>query len=191
MIDSTAQQTKPIVIVLAAGRGERFLASGGATHKLQAMLAGKPVIDHVLTSVKASGLPYHVVTADASRPGMGDSIAAGVRATPGASSWLILPADLPLILPSTLRSIAFAPPSAVIAPTYRGKRGHPVRFASECAQKLLKLDGNEGAAQIIRALAASDSIAEIELDDVGCVTDVDTLADLQHAEALLAQRAHA
>ena len=72
----------PVVIVLAAGRGERFAASGGATHKLQALLAGKRVIDHVLDAVKASGLPYHVVTADPARPGMGDSIAAGVRATP-------------------------------------------------------------------------------------------------------------
>ena len=89
--------TDPVVLVLAAGRGERFSASGGTVHKLQALLAGKRVIDHVLDAVKASGLPYHVVDADASRPGMGDSIAAGVRATAGASGWLILPADLPLI----------------------------------------------------------------------------------------------
>jgi hypothetical protein len=31
----------PVVIVLAAGRGERFAASGGTVHKLQALLAGK------------------------------------------------------------------------------------------------------------------------------------------------------
>ena len=188
MIDSTALQTKPVIIVLAAGRGERFLASGGTTHKLQALLAGKTVIEHVLDAVKASGLPYHLVTADASRPGMGDSIAAGVQATLGASSWLILPADLPLILPSTLHSIAFAPPSAVTVPTYQGQRGHPVRFAAECAKNLLKLQGNEGAAQVIRVRAATDSIAYINVDDLGCVTDVDTLADLQRAQALLAQR---
>ena len=188
MFDPTAHQEMPVVIVLAAGRGERFLASGGQTHKLQALLAGRAVIDHVLAAVKASSLPYHVVTLDASRPGMGDSIAAGVRATAGAGSWLILPADLPLIQASTLRSIAFAPPSAVTVPTYRGQRGHPVRFASECAQNLLKLGGNEGAAQVIRGREATDSIAYREVDDLGCVTDVDTLADLQRAEALLALR---
>eukprot|EP01034_Spumella_vulgaris_P012556 gene12556-15982_t len=71
---------QPVVLVLAAGRGERFAASGGTTHKLQALLAGKPVLQHVLDAVQASGLAHHVVHADPSRPGMGDSIAAGVRA---------------------------------------------------------------------------------------------------------------
>ena len=104
----------PVVLILAAGRGERFIASGGTTHKLQALLAGKRVIDHVLDAVKASGLPYHVVTADPARPGMGDSIAAGVRATLDANGWLILPADLPLITSASLKAIALAAPRALL-----------------------------------------------------------------------------
>ena len=175
--------TGPVVIVLAAGRGERFAASGGTTHKLQALLAGKRVIDHVLDAVKVSGLAYHVVMPDASRPGMGDSIAAGVKATPSATAWLIFPADLPLISPSTLRTIAFAPPCAVTVPVYQGQRGHPVRFGLECASELLSLEGNTGAAKLIRAQAATDSIALIVVDDVGCVLDVDTLDDLKRAES--------
>jgi len=181
--------TGPVVLVLAAGRGERFAASGGTVHKLQALLAGKRVIDHVLDAVKASGLPYHVVDADASRPGMGDSIAAGVRATSGATAWLILPADLPLISPNTLRAIAFAAPCAVTVPVYQGQRGHPVRFGLECAGDLLNLQGNQGAAHIIRALDATYSVAMKELDDAGCVTDIDTLDDLARAEKLLAGHA--
>ena len=188
MIDMTASQTMPVVIVLAAGRGERFAASGGTTHKLQALLAVKRVIDHVLDAVKASGLPYHLVEADPARPGMGDSIAAGVRATPSANSWLILPADLPLIASTTLRAIAFAPPCAITVPVVNGQRGHPVRFGAECAQELLILEGNQGAAQFIRAQAATNLVAFIELDDIGCITDIDTLADLQRAEALLKNR---
>jgi molybdenum cofactor cytidylyltransferase len=178
----------PSVIVLAAGRGERFAASGGRTHKLQALLAGKRVIDHVLDAVKASGLPHHVVHADPARPGMGDSIAAGVRATPSANGWLILPADLPLICSGTLTSIALAPPRAVTVPVVNGQRGHPVRFGRECASELLNLKGNQGAAQLIRVRAATDSVAYVELDDVGCITDVDTLDDLQRAEELFIQR---
>jgi len=181
-------QTDPVVLVLAAGRGERFAASGGTVHKLQALLAGKRVIDHVMHAVRASGLPYHVVDADASRPGMGDSIAAGVRATAAASGWLILPADLPLISPDTLRSIAFAAPCAVTLPVYQGQRGHPVRFGRECAADLLNLQGNQGAAQLIKAREATNSVAMIEVDDIGCVTDVDTLDDLARAEKLLANR---
>ena len=175
----------PVVIVLAAGRGERFAASGGMVHKLQALLNGKAVIDHTLAAVKASGLAFHVVTSDPSRPGMGDSIAAGVRATSHASCWLILPADLPLIRSDTLRAIAFAAPSAVTVPCYQGRRGHPVRFGSECAKELLDFKGNQGAAQLIRAQAATDSVATIEVDDAGVVSDIDTLADLQRLEALL------
>lgn len=178
----------PVVIVLAAGRGERFAASGGTVHKLQALLAGKRVMDHVLDAVKASGLPCHVVTADPARPGMGDSIAQGVRATPDANGWLILPADLPLITSDSLKAIAFAPPRAVTVPVVSGQRGHPVRFGPECAQELRDLQGNQGASQVIRARAATDSVAFMTLDDVGCITDVDTLDDLQHAEKLLAAR---
>ena len=178
----------PVVIVLAAGRGARFLESGGTTHKLQALLAGKRVIDHVLAAVKASNLAYHVVQADASRPGMGDSIAAGVKATPSATAWLILPADLPLIGPDTLRAVAYAQPCAVTVPMYKGQRGHPVRFGVECTSELLNLQGNQGAAQLILAQEAIDLIALIDVDDVGCVLDVDTLDDLTRAEALMLSR---
>ena len=178
----------PVVIVLAAGRGERFAASGGTTHKLQALLAGKRVIDHVLDAVKASGLAYHVVTPDADRPGMGDSIAAGVKATLSATAWLILPADLPLISPSTLCRIALAPACAITVPMYQGQRGHPVRFGVECATELLDLQGNKGAAQLILAQVATNSVACLDVDEVGCVFDVDTLSDLARAEAWLLGR---
>lgn len=177
----------PVVIVLAAGRGERFIASGASVHKLQALLAGKRVIDHVLETVAASGLPFYVVAADAQRRGMGDSIAAGVRATPGAPGWLILPADLPLVQPDTLRAVALAPPSAVTVPVFEGQRGHPVRFSSVCEPELLNLQGNMGAAQVIRLYSATNSVAYVEVADPGTVKDIDTLDDLRRAELWLAQ----
>jgi molybdenum cofactor cytidylyltransferase len=181
----------PVVIVLAAGLGERFAASGGAVHKLDALLAGKRVIDHVLDAVRASGLPHHVVRPDAHEAtgaGMGDSIAAGVRATPGASGWLILPADLPLIRSETLRAIALAPPCGVTVPRYQGQRGHPVRFDAVCRPDLLNLKGNSGAAEVLRAQAAINSIAFVDVNDAGVVTDIDTLEDLRRAETLLGER---
>lgn len=177
----------PVVIILAAGRGARFAASGGTVHKLQAMLSGKPVIDHVLDAVRASGLPWHVVQPDPTRPGMGDSIAAGVKATADAPGWLILPADLPLIRSDTLRAMALAPDRAVTVPRYRGQRGHPVRFSAACAQQLLNLKGNQGAASILIGQDARELVAFIDVDDVGVVTDIDTLQDLHRAEILLRQ----
>jgi len=180
----------PVVIVLAAGRGERFRASGGAVHKLDALLAGQPVRAHVLAAVRASGLPYHVVEPDEARPGMGDSIAAGVRATAGAAAWLILPADLPLVRGETLRTMAggAGAAEAVTVPVHQGQRGHPVRFAACCGPALMALAGNEGAASVVRAQAALGAVAFLAVDDAGTVTDIDTLEDLRRAEALLQDR---
>ena len=179
----------PTIIVLAAGRGERFTASGGSTHKLAALLAGKPVLQHVLDAVRASGLPHHVVQADVSRPGMGDSIADGVRATPDATGWLVLTGDLPLVRGESLRAVADAlRQHAVVMPAYQGVRDHPVGFSAACRDQLLALKGNQGAAPVVLAQSAMNSVAVLALDDVGVVTDIDTLDDLARAEKLLAVR---
>ncbi|WP_296697437.1 NTP transferase domain-containing protein [Rhodoferax sp.] len=170
----------PTVIVLASGRGERFIASGGTTHKLQALLAGKTVLQHTLDAVQASGLPWHLE--DAGHPGMGDSIAAAVRATSGATGWLILPADLPLIQSETLLAIAAALTlHEVVVPVCGGHRGHPVGFQACCAVELMHLQGSSGAASVVKAHGAT----EWPVDDIGCITDIDTVDDLQRAEQLL------
>ena len=49
--------TPPTVLILASGRGERFKASGGTVHKLQSLLAGKPVLQHTLDAVRAMSHP--------------------------------------------------------------------------------------------------------------------------------------
>lgn len=190
---SPANQLKraPTVLILASGRGERFLASGGTTHKLQALLAGKTVLQHTLDAVKASGLPWHVE--DAGHPGMGDSIAAAVSKTPDAAGWLVLPADLPLIQSATLLQVAEAVgANDVVLPCFvrdgaheeAAQRGHPVGFGAVCKQDLLNLRGNKGAASVI-----IDYIAiKIIVNDVGVVTDIDTVDDLLRAEAVLKMR---
>ncbi len=171
-----------MVLVLAAGRGERFIASGGTTHKLDALLQGQPVRAHVLDAVRASGLPYHVVEPGPDRAGMGDSISAGVRATADAVGWLVLPADLPLIQPATLLAVgqALVHHHAVV-PVYEGKRGHPVGFHAACRADLCKIKGSKGAATVLRMWNAF----ELRVDDAGVVTDIDTLDDLKRAAALL------
>ena len=182
----------PTVLVLASGRGARFVASGGTVHKLQADLAGKPVLQHTLDAVRASGLPWHVE--DVGHAGMGDSIAAAVRATAGTAGtaggggWLVLPGDLPLVQADTLQQIAKAAPSPVLVPVYQGQRGHPVRFAAECGPTLTNLRGEKGAASVFAAYAAMNLVAFLSVDDIGIVTDIDTLDDLQRAHVLLAGR---
>ena len=117
-------QALPTVIILAAGRSTRFRAASGGLDKLQAHLGTLSVREHTIAAVQASGLPFHVVeaahTAHIDQPGMGDSIATGVRACAQAAGWLILPADLPLVQPATLRAVAGA--------SARGAGGHRVRL---------------------------------------------------------------
>lgn len=166
----------PTVIVLASGRGERFTASGGRGSKLQAPLAGQTVLERTLAAVRASGLPWHLE--DAGHPGMGDSIAAGVRATQDAQGWLVLPGDLPLVSPESLQRVAQALAShEVVLPVHAGQRGHPVGFGRACRDMLLALTGSEGAARVVRAFEAW----QLPLDDPGSVMDIDTVQDLAEA----------
>ncbi|RYF82726.1 MAG: nucleotidyltransferase family protein [Comamonadaceae bacterium] len=183
----------PVVLVLASGRGERFRASGGTVHKLQALLGGRAVMQHTLDAVRASGLRWHVE--DAGHPGMGDSIAAAVRATRDAPGWLVLPADLPLVLPGTLRRIADALTSAATdaaataaQPVFQGRPGHPVGFSAGCLPSLLALRGPQGAAAVLRAQREAGRCIELPVDDEGIAIDIDTLDDLARAEAIWCAR---
>lgn len=186
-VDTGGRFVAPMILVLASGRGERFIASGGQGSKLQASLAGSTVLARTLAAVRASGLPWHLE--DAGHPGMGDSIAAAVRATAAAPGWLVLPGDLPLVQASTLRRMAHALAArgaGVVVPCYQGQRGHPVGFGATCGPQLQALEGAQGAAAIVRANQARGEVWELEVDDAGCVTDIDTVQDLARVQALLA-----
>jgi molybdenum cofactor cytidylyltransferase len=188
----------PVVVVLAAGRGSRFL--GGGAHKLEQSLGASSVIGSTLRHVLASGLPMVVVAtavmADTVRRtvaardivvlpavgtpgpeplGMGYSIAHGVGARPDAPGWLILPGDMPMIQPATLLAVAreLAHYTVVYA-QHRGQRGHPVGFAAELYSELVMLRGDEGARRLVARYPAHG----VEVDDAGVLIDIDTEADL-------------
>jgi molybdenum cofactor cytidylyltransferase len=72
-------------------------------------------------------------------------------------------------------------PCDVVVPMYQQQRGHPVGFSKACLQDLLKLKGDKGAASVV----AKHNSMQVPVDDVGCVTDVDTPALLEAAHQLL------
>lgn len=195
---STAVAGHPVVLVLAGGKGERFLASGGQVHKLAAPLAGYSVLSQTVASVFAAGLAWHVVWPDAAQPCMGDSIAAGVAATRQASAWLVLPGDMPGVAESTFHAVAArlaegaeggagALGDAVQAarPSWQGRLGHPVGFAASQLLALQGLTRQAGAARVWQSCVH----AQIDVADPGCVMDIDTLDDLDRMAAHL--QAHA
>jgi molybdenum cofactor cytidylyltransferase len=192
------------VIVLAAGLGSRF---AGAGHKLSQSLDGGAgaagsVLGVTLGNALASRLPVVVVTtadlaplayqqvaardvivvpSQVSGRGIGDSISAGVSARADAPGWLLLPADMPRILPATLQLVAQALPSHAIAyAQYRGRRGHPVGFAAELFSELVALSGDEGT----RRLVASYPAQAVDVDDGGALIDIDTVQDLAALRAV-------
>jgi len=189
--------SRPAVIVLAAGKGSRFL---GPEHKLGQSLGSSTVLGTTLGHAITSQLQVVVVTTEAladvarrsvaardvivlpeadapgqSGLGMGYSISAGVNARPNASGWLVLPGDMPLVQPATLQAVARElSHHAVAYAQHRGRRGHPVGFSSELYSELATLSGDEGARRLIARYPAYG----VEVDDAGVLVDVDTLADL-------------
>lgn len=176
----------PVVIVLAAGRGERFIASGATTHKLDTLLNGVTVLNHTLAAVNASGLTWQLVRPEGGTSGMGESIAMGVQATSEAAGWLILPGDLPLVRAATLQRVAQAlTAQTVVMPRFQQHAGHPVGFGRRYFHALAALAGDVGAAAVVREARASGNVQDLPVNDDGIMRDIDTLADLDLAQGLL------
>ena len=195
-------KNEPAVVVLAAGAGSRYR---GTRHKLSEQLGGDSVLVRTLRNAIASEMSVVLVICEAlideaqglvapedmvvvgprsqTGWGMGDSIAAGVSVHASATGWLVLPADMPLVKPSSLRAVADALDQQPIAfAQHRGRRGHPVGFAAELFSELVMLKGDEGA----RRLLARYPTAAVELDDPGVLFDIDTVDDLALAQQRIA-----
>jgi molybdenum cofactor cytidylyltransferase len=194
-------QSRPTVVVLAAGKGSRFK---GSAHKLEQSLGDLSVLGRTLRSAIESHLPVVVVTtqalaASAARVvatrdvvvvpqalaalGMGHSIAAGVAARADSPGWLLLPADMPMVRPATMLAVAAALENHPVAyAQHQGRRGHPVGFAAELYSELMMLSGDEGARRIVARYPAIG----VDVDDPGVLVDLDTEADLAALRALAA-----
>lgn len=187
---------RPVVIVLAAGFGSRF---GGSRHKLAQDFGASTVLGISLRNAIASQLPVVVVTTAVLAPmaaqhlaqrdiivvtdeqaarGMGHSISCGVGERSGAPGWLVLPADMPLIRPDTVRAVAQGLDQHPVAyAQYRGQRGHPVGFSAELYSELVMLTGDDGARRVVMRYPAFAA----DVNDAGVLMDIDTATDLAAA----------
>jgi len=179
-------------LVLAAGASRRM----GARNKLVEPVEGVALVRRVVERVADAGYdPIVVVTgheASAVRAalvgtpvrfahnpehaeGMGSSLAAGARALGDDQPVLVALGDMPDVPVAVLEQLLAAldePGTSVVAPTFEGRRGHPVLFAAEHLDGLRACTGDRGARALLAA--AGEVLRSLPVDDPGVVLDLDT-----------------
>ena len=202
-----AAGTAPLVgLLLAAGRGTRFDASG-QRDKLLATVNNEPiallaarhlrcVVDRLLivTRPSAQALAQTLTSVDATvlecpdaAAGMGHSLAFGVGQALrlfAPRALLVALADMPYVRNTTLLALTHQAlrddvnfDDVIAVPRFNGQRGHPVLFGRGHFAQLQQSVGDAGAARLLRA----DSVHWIDVDDPGVIRDIDRPQDLPSA----------
>jgi nicotine blue oxidoreductase len=182
-------------IVLAAGGGSRYRASGGDSHKLLAPYLGRTVVEWSIESAAAANLDATYVVRGATdlpvpalaagsvrfvrnerwQEGIATSLQAGIARArrDGHAAVVVGLGDQPLVLAEAWRRVAAASSAPVAVATYEGQRGNPVRLSS-LVWPLLPGAGDEGARVVMRR--RPDLVVEVPCP--GRSADIDTVGDL-------------
>lgn len=115
--------------------------------------------------------------------GMFSSLLTGIRALPeDADAFLVLPVDIPLLRPETIRRLldkfsATAP--GILYPRFAGERGHPPVINRKLVPKILAHDGAGGLRTVLERLESE--AYDLDVADSGTIHDLDHPSD--YAEA--------
>lgn len=183
-----------LIAILGAGAASRF-----GSDKLMTDCAGKPLGQWALDAALTLGKPILWVGND-SRPdflppqcnfqsnpnaeqGLGTSLAlaASTAKASDAKALLVMLADMPLITGAILKNLVAMGPFAACA--YETRAGVPALFPARLFEDLSKLDGDRGAAPLLRN-ATDLALVSVNPEKL---LDVDTSADLEQARALLSR----
>lgn len=179
-------------VVLAAGAGTRFTASGGEGHKLLVLFRGRPLVHWAVQHAVEAGLDEVLVVTGAVDLGLAESSRVTLVANPnwaqgqatslatavdaaaarGHAAVVVGLGDQPLVSPEVWRGVA-ASSAAIAVATFAGQRRTPVRLAAE-VWGLLERTGDEGARELMRR--RPDLVEEVACD--GNPVDVDTVEEL-------------
>lgn len=192
--------------MLAAGAGRRF---GGG--KLLADLDGAPVIRRTVEAVLQAGFGDVVVATGAQHdemaealkgldcrivhtPGWDEGMAASLRTgvaamADGASGLFVFLGDMPLIPIELCGPLAEMASKAGYAarPRVAGTPGHPACFVGSAVGDLATLQGDQGAAHLLKHRPSG--VTYLETADIGAVLDIDSPEDLATAERAWKSRA--
>lgn len=187
-----------VAIVLAAGQGSRFDASGARYKPVQPLADGTPMVYAVCHSLlqhidtvtvvcgpqqdrvrdALGGLPVNLTHCADADMGMGASLRCGIRHSPARLGWVIALADMPCIQAGTVQAVVehLRQGSRIVRPYFANRPGHPVAFASEFRSELLQVKGDEGARAVVARHA--DALTLVSVNDPGCLLDIDTQEQL-------------
>ncbi len=155
---------KVVATILQAGLNEVIVVLGHRAREIAPRLAGRPVV---------------IVTNPDYWQGMSSSLRCGLgRASETVAAFMVVLGDQPLIgrdiVAKLLEEFARGGPG-IVAPVYRGQRGHPVIFSSEYRLELLAVTGDAGARVVVEA--HPEAVRYVEVDSPAVVTGIDTEAD--------------
>jgi CTP:molybdopterin cytidylyltransferase MocA len=182
-------------LVLAAGAGRRF----GSAKQL-AMLDGRPLLEHALLAVADAqrveqtvvvlGFRAEEILARVERhgaeavicpgweEGQAASLRAGVDALAGTSDAIVVVlGDQPAIDARAIDRVVDARDgsSPAVRAVYGGRPGHPVLLERQLFARVAGLRGDEGARQLLSAVA----VRLVDCDGLGDDADVDTAEQLR------------
>ena len=185
-------------IYLAAGRSQRM----GQPKLALPWMNGLPIIAHMAELFRQAEVDPIVIVTGADRSaieaclekqpvvtvhnpayselGMIDSVRIGLRSlqeTP-CTAVLISPGDLPAMTVETIRSLIATFKrirASIVAPSFDGRRGHPVLLSRPEWEAILELDEGKTLRDFLNA--RPEMIHHLEVSDPGIVLDLDTPED--------------
>ena len=186
-------------IILAAGFSSRM---GDFKPLLQ--LEEKSLLAHCVDSLTEAGVDRVVVVAghrgdqirkeskklgarcvtnEDYEQGMFSSVQAGVEAMEGQDAFFVLPVDIPLVRPATIKTLLKAYKSKKVTyPEFAGEKGHPPLISGDLRREILNSDGSGGLAAVLE----KSSSLSVQVWDRNILHDADTpeaFASLQRRAA--------
>ena len=109
------------------------------------------------------------------------SLKIGLASMPQCQAFFLLPGDMPMIDKETYLAIYKAVPKEndfIVFPLLQGYRKHPPLIASSFIEEILNFNGKDGLRGFWQL--HEESVYTVDVDDLGCWTDLDTRDQYQN-----------
>jgi molybdenum cofactor cytidylyltransferase len=198
---SAVEHARPLATIILAGGESRRMGIPKALLPYR----GKTFVEHLLEVTRhlRVGVTRIVVGAHANEireklsahaveivvnvdwaKGQLSSIQAGIRSLPdgGNDGMILAPVDHPIVSAALVAQLIEQFDSsgkAIVLPTYKGRRGHPLIFRASLYPELLAASAEVGARQVVWAHA--DDVREVPTEEEGVVLNINDPAALERA----------